>query len=91
MLIVTLKGTLIFDGTEFVNLRKQNIHTIRNHIIPKIIDDDYLTCFGYNLNVKSTMFKDAKSSDIMRGFNMIIDSIKYEDIFESFFELEVHN
>lgn len=91
MLVFTLKGKLIFDGTQFVNLRRQNINTIRSHIIPKIIDDDYLTGFGYKLNVKSTIFKDAKSSDLVKGFNLIVDSIKYQDIFDSFFELEVHN
>jgi hypothetical protein len=96
MLTVHLNDELIVDGSEFVRLFNKNypifdIEKIKSDLIPKLIDDDYVTCFGYNLNIKSTVFENAKSKDLIDGWNMVMHSDKYEGIFESYFELEVYN
>jgi hypothetical protein len=67
------------------------IDKIKSDLVPSIVDDDYIVCYGYKINVKSTIFKDAKSSDLIKGFNLIIDSTENEDIFKSFFKVEIYN
>jgi hypothetical protein len=96
MLTISINDTLVIDGSRFIHLYHENapyfdIKKIKSSLNPNIINDEYLICFGYRINVKSTIFKDAKSNDLMKGFNMIINSIEDEDIFESFFELEIYN
>jgi hypothetical protein len=96
MLSIHLNKMLIVDGSGFINIYNENrpifnFEKIKSSLIPKVVDDNYFTCWGYKINVKSTIFKDAKSNDLMKGWNMIINSIEDEDIFESFFELEIYN
>ena len=51
----------------------------------------HITWLAYKINIRSTILRDAKPNDFMNGFNMIVDSIENEDIFQSFFEIELAN
>jgi hypothetical protein len=36
---------------------------------PRKFDDNYVTYFGYKINVKSTTFKDAKSNELFEEYS----------------------
>ena len=87
---------LIVDPTEFVCLYEENrpffnIERIKTGSIPKIIDDNYVTCCGYKFNVKSTIFENANSKELCEGWSMVISPDKYQEIYECYLELEIHN
>jgi hypothetical protein len=94
MLFIRINDTLVLDGSGFISLFNENApHFVINksNLIPRIVDDNYIVWYGYKINVKSIIFKDAKSSDLTKGFNLIIDSTKNEYIFKSFFKGEIYN
>ena len=94
MLFIRINDTLVLDGSGFISLFNENApHFVinKNNLIPRIVDDDYIVWYGYKINVKSIIFEDAKSSDLIKGFNLIIDSTEKENIFKSFFKGEIYN
>ena len=95
-LSISINNTLIIDGSEFVRIYNENapsfdIERIKGILTPKKVDDNYFTCFGYKINIKSTIYSGAKSDDLIEGWNKIVGFDKYQDIFESFFEIEIYN
>jgi len=93
VLFIRINDTLVLDGSGFISLYNEiAAHVVINkNLIPRIVDDDYIESYGYKINVKSIIFKDAKSGDLIKGFDLIIDSTKNENIFRSFFKGEIYN
>jgi hypothetical protein len=96
MLRMTLNNIVLIDGSEFIRIYNENapffcLQTIQNRVAASKVDDNYITYFGYRINVKSTIFKDALSDDVLEGWDIIIRNNKHQDILGSFFELEIHN
>jgi hypothetical protein len=96
LIILELNHKIIIDGTEFVEIVDKHdpniiMKEIRDYLYPKIIDNNYLKCFGYKFNIQSTIFVDATPQELIQGWNTIIDSEKSFDIIDSFCEIEFFN
>jgi hypothetical protein len=93
---ININNTPIIDGSGFVRIYNENapffhIEKIKDSLIPNKVDDNYIPSFGYRIEIKASIFKNSKSDDLIEGWNNIIGFTKYQDIFESFFELEIYN
>ncbi len=64
-----------------------SLNRLKIGLLPQVVDDSHITWLAYKINIRSTILRDAKPNDFMNGFNMIVDSIENEDIFQSFFEI----
>ena len=90
LIILKLKDNIIIDGTEFVEIADTHhpniiMKEIRDSLYPQVIDNNYVKCFGYKFNIKSTIYVDAIPQELIKGWNTIIDLGKSIDILDSFF------
>jgi len=95
-MIFEMDKNSIVEDTEFIEIVKKNdpnfiMKEIRNSLYPQLINNNYIKCFGYKFNIKSTIFAEATPQELIEGWNNIIDSEQSVDIIDSFFEIELVN
>jgi hypothetical protein len=89
-----MDGSIIMDGSEFVSFYNNNrpvfnLDGIVDFLNPVPIDQDYLKYSGYKLNVKSIIFAEAKSDEIMKGYVLLTNSDTNRSIGTAYLETEI--
>jgi len=83
------------DNVGFISLYDKNINgnydNVKDQSYPKIIDMHTISCLGYKFKVRSTIFRKAVSQDVVKGWNIIFNKEKNENIIRAYTELEIIN
>ncbi len=92
--IIQINNSIIVDGTEFGSFYHNNrpnfkFDNLGNFLDPRSVDQDHLRYSGYDLNVKSTIFVDARPADIVEDDGIVTTSDMDCNIKQGYLEMEI--
>jgi hypothetical protein len=92
--MIKIKDSVVVDGTDFVrnyydNKPNFNFDNVGNFLTPRLVDQDYLEYSGYNLNVKSNIYRDAISTKIIDCYRKITAPDTNSSIILGYLEMEL--
>jgi hypothetical protein len=92
--IIQINNSIIINGTEFGSFYHNNrpnfkFDNLGNFLEPRSADQDHLTYSGYDLNVKSTIFADARPTEIVEGDGIVTASDTDCNIKQGYLEMEI--
>ena len=92
--IIQINNSILVDGTEFGSFYHNNrpnfkFDNLENFLEPRSVDQDHLRYSGYDSNVKSTIFADARPADIVEGDGIVTASDMDCNIKQGYLEMEI--
>lgn len=72
-----LNSKIIWDNTDFESILLDNrLNNPSNYLPPKYLDEEFVSIGGWKINVKSTVHRNARPGDIIKGYDKISSKLK---------------